>query len=55
MFRKKKLYEIVWEGLCIKNDMIAARNEFQALKKFYQLRNTLFVRIISIKEYKIDS
>ena len=55
MFGKKKLYKIVYERLTIYTMIIEARNEYQALRKFY--RKTKFViepSIISFEEYKIS-
>ena len=53
MFGKKKLYEIVWKNLCKVTDIIAARNEEQALKIFYR-RHFCVTSIISFREYKME-
>ena len=54
MFVKKKLYKIVYKRLNIYTMIIEARNEYQALKKFY--RKTKYgvePSIISFEEYKL--
>ena len=56
MFGKKKLYRIVYERLCEYTMIVEARNEYQALRKFY--RKTKFgiePSIISFEEYKLRS
>ena len=56
MFGKKKLYEIVWENHinhCAV--IIAAKNEEQALKKFYNKYSCHVPSIISFKEYKMET
>ena len=55
MFGKKKLYEIVWRSLAQYTDIIAAKNEAQALKKFYRKHSGLIPSIISFREFKIDT
>lgn len=52
MFGKKKLYKIVWHSLCDYTTIIAAKNEAQALKKFYNEYGRLIPSIISFEEYK---
>ena len=54
MFGKKKLYEIVWEYVSSCTTIIVAKNEAQALKKFYKEYGCLIPSIISFKEYKIE-
>ena len=54
MFGKEKLYEIVWKSLNMHTDIIAAKNEAQALKKFYKEHGCLLPSIISFKEYKFE-
>ena len=54
MFGKKKLYEIVWKTVYSYTTIIVAKNEGQALKKFYKKYDCLIPSIISFKEYKID-
>lgn len=54
MFGKKKLYEIVWSALTTHTDIIAAKNEEQALKKFYRKHSCHVPSIISFKEYKME-
>ena len=54
MFVKKKLYKIVYKRLSSYTMIIEARNECQALKKFY--RKTKYgvePSIISFEEYKL--
>lgn len=53
MFGKKKLYEIVWSSLVKRTTIIAARNETQALKKFYKKYDCHVPTIISFREYKL--
>lgn len=56
MFGKKKLYKIVYERLCEYTMIIEAKNEYQALRKFY--KRTKFgiePSIISFEEYKLRS
>lgn len=55
MFRKEKLYEIVWKSLVIYTTLVAAKNEVQAIKKFYREHAILVPSIISFKEYKIET
>ena len=56
---KKKIYEIVWTGtfhiaiLKQRISLIVAKNEEQALKKFYKKYNPFVPSIDSFKEYKV--
>lgn len=64
MFGKKKLYKIVWRYassytsiITVKSDatgasIIAAKNEAQAIKKFYKKHDDPLISIISFEEYK---
>ena len=54
MFGKKKLYKIVYEKICKYTMIIEARNEYQALRKFYR-KNKFGIEpsIISFEEYKL--
>ena len=51
---KKKIYEIVWYGTFVEHNvsLIVAKNEEQALKRFYKKYNHFVPSIISFKEYK---
>lgn len=51
---KKKIYEIVWDGTFVEHNvsLIVAKNEEQALKRFYKKYNHFVPSIISFKEYK---
>ena len=56
MFGKKKLYKIVYEKAYEYTMIIEAKNEYQALRKFY--KRTKFgiePSIISFEEYKLRS
>ena len=53
MFGKKKLYEIIWKTVYSYTTIIVAKNEEQALKKFYKKYDCMIPSIISFKEYKI--
>lgn len=55
MFGKEKLYEIVWKCLVTHTTIVAAKNEVQAMKKFYKENGCLMPDIISFKEYKIET
>ena len=56
---KKKIYEIIWTGtfniaiLKQRISLIVAKNEEQALKKFYKKYNPFVPSIDSFKEYKV--
>ena len=53
--KKKKIYKIVWEGTYSRKvSLIIAKNEEQALKRFYRKYNSFVPSIISFKEYKIE-
>ena len=54
MFVKKKLYKIVYKRLSSYTMIIEARNEYQALKKFYRkMKYGVEPSIISFEEYKL--
>ena len=54
MFVKKKLYKIVYEKICKYTMIIEARNEYQALRKFYRkMKYGVEPSIISFEEYKL--
>ena len=54
MFGKKKLYRIVYERLCEYTMIVEARNEYQALRKFYRkTKYGIEPSIISIEECKV--
>jgi hypothetical protein len=52
--KKKKIYEIVWDGTFVEHNisLIVAKNEEQAIKRFYKKYNHFVPSIISFKEYK---
>ena len=58
---RKKIYEIVWEDIYTnlisisRVSLIVAKNEEQALKRFYKKYNWYVPSIISFKEYKNPS
>lgn len=53
--KKKKIYEIVWDGSFVKHNvsLIVAKNEEQAIKRFYKEYNCFIPSIISFKEYEL--
>lgn len=55
MFKKKKLYKIVYELFCTYTTIIEAKDEFQAIKKFKKEVANSGVRpsIISFEELKV--
>lgn len=55
MFRKKKLYKIVYELFARYTTIIEAKDEYQAIKKFKkEVRNKgVTPTIISFEEYKV--
>ena len=54
MFGKKRLYKIVYERLCKYTMLIEAKDEFQAVRKFYKkTKYGIEPSIISIEEYKV--
>jgi hypothetical protein len=54
MFKKKKLYKIVYEQLTTYTAIISAKDEHQALNKFHKMtRYGIVPSIISFEEYKI--
>jgi hypothetical protein len=54
MFKKKKLYKIVYEQLVTYTTIISAKDEHQALNKFHKMTQYGIVpSIISFEEYKI--
>lgn len=55
MFSKKRLYRIVYERTAKYTMIIEARNEFQALRKFYRkTKYGIEPSIISFEEYKLN-
>ena len=52
MFKKKKLYKIVYRMLSEYTDIIEAEDEFQALKKFHKKMGSILYSIVSFEEYK---
>ena len=53
MFRKKKLYEIVWHAYLTKTSIIEAKDETQALRKFYKKYDCFVPSIISFREISV--
>lgn len=54
MFKKKKLYKIVYEKLATYTTIISAKNEHQAIKKFHKMTKYGFTpTILSFEEYKV--
>ena len=53
MFKKKKLYKIVYTMLCEYTVIIEAKDEFQAMRKFSRKMGDMMYSIISFEEYKI--
>ena len=55
MFRKKKLYKIVYELYARYTTIIEAKDEYQAIKKFKKEVKNASIRptIISFEEYKL--
>ena len=55
MFRKKKLYKIVYKLYCRYTTIIEAKDEYQALKKFKrEVKNTgITPTIISFEEIQV--
>lgn len=53
MFKKKKLYKIVYRMLVEHSTIIEAKDEFQAIKKFNKKMVGLIHEIVSFEEYKI--
>lgn len=54
MFKKRKLYEIVYKRLCEYSMIIEAKDEYQAIRKFNRMMCDNLYTIISFKEYKIE-
>ena len=55
MFKKKKLYKITYKMLCTYTTIIAAKDEFQALRKFYRMTINCNASIISFEEYNMPT
>lgn len=54
MFRKKKLYKIVYELYARYTTIIEAKDEYQAIKKFKkEVKTSIRPTIISFEEYKL--
>ena len=53
MFKKKKLYKIVYTMLCEYTVIVEAKDEFQAMRKFSRKMGDSLYSIISFEEYKI--
>ena len=53
MFKKKKLYRIVYRLHAEYSIIIEAKDEIQAIKKFNRKLGSLLYEIISFKEYKV--
>ena len=53
MFKKKKLYKIVYRMLAEHSIIIEAKDEFQAIRKFNRQMNGIVHEIVSFKEYKL--
>lgn len=53
MFKKKKLYKIVYRMLAEYTIIIEAKDEIQAIKKFNKKMASLLYEIVSFKEYEI--
>lgn len=53
--KKKKIYEIVWYGTFVERNvsLIVAKNEEQAIKKFYKKYNHFVPSIFSFQECKM--
>lgn len=56
MIRKKKLYKVIYQELALTHEtIVAAKDEFKALKKFNRKYSTcILTSIISIGEYVIE-
>lgn len=54
MFKKKKLYKIVYEMVYKYNIIVEAKNEFQAIRKFKKEMGNRLYSIISFEEYKVE-
>lgn len=56
MFKKKKLYKIVYQLLNTYTTIIEAKDECQAIKKLRKMNRYGYQpKIISIEEYKLDT
>lgn len=53
MFKKKKLYKIVYEMFHKYTEIVVAKDEIQAIRKFARKMNGITYSIISFEEYKI--
>ena len=54
MFKKKKLYKIVYRLLGEHNTIIEAKDEFEAIEKFNEKRGKEPHTIVSFEEYKFE-
>lgn len=55
MFKKKKLYKIVFKMLGEYSAIIEAKDKFQAIRKFNRkMGDNMLYDIISLEEYKLD-
>ena len=53
LFKEKKLYKIRFCGFAHHTTIIAAKDEYQALKKFRKHHSLVSYDIYSIEEYKL--
>ena len=54
MFKKKKIYKIVYTKLETYTIFISAKDEHHAIKKFYKMtKNGIKPSILSFEEYKV--
>ena len=54
MFKKKKLYKIVYKLLATYTTIISAKDEHQAIEKFYKMtKYGIDPTILSFEEYKV--
>ena len=54
MFRKKRLYKIVYKMLCYYTTIIEAKDEIQAIRKFNRKMSDKLYSIVSFEEYKVE-
>jgi hypothetical protein len=53
MFKKKKLYKIVYRILAEHSAIIEAKDEFQAIRKFNRKMDGIVHEIVSFEEYRL--
>lgn len=54
MFKKKKLYKIVYKLLATYTTIISAKDEHQAIEKFHKMtKHGIDPTILSFEEYKV--